>query len=87
MTNSLAIEEKTYGITSDGIEVDLYILKNISGMEISIITLRGIIISWTAKDKNDNYENIVLGYHTLSDYEINAPYFGTTAFFHGTSTF
>ena len=54
-------------------------------MEISIITLRGIIISWTAKDKNDNYENIVLGYHTLSDYEINAPYFGTTADFLGTS--
>jgi len=70
------IEKKAYGITSDGFDIDLFILKNKSGMEISIITLGGIITSWTAKDKNDNYENIVLNYDTLSDYEINAPYLG-----------
>ena len=76
LTPSFKIQKKLYGNTNEGVEVDLYILKNKNGMEISIITLGGIITSWTAKDKNDNYENIVLGYDTLSDYEINDPYLG-----------
>ena len=52
ITPSFKIEKKLYGTTTEGVEVDLYILKNKSGMEISIITLGGIITSWTAKDKN-----------------------------------
>jgi len=45
-------------------------------MEISIINYGGIITSWTAKDKNGNYEDIVLGFNELSEYEKDSPYFG-----------
>lgn len=65
-----------YGKTTDGQEVDIYTLKNAKGMELQVITYGGIITSWTAPDKEDNYQNVVLGYDNLEQYEASNPYFG-----------
>ncbi|MDN3667544.1 aldose epimerase family protein [Algibacter miyuki] len=70
------ISKEHFGKTTDSISVDKYILKNNLGMKISIITYGGIITSWTAPDKNGNYQDIVLGYETLENYEKETPYFG-----------
>lgn len=72
----VAIQKARYGITAEGLEVDEYVLSNQQGMKISIINYGGIITSWTAKDKNGDYKDIVLGYDSLSDYEKDSPYFG-----------
>ncbi|MAJ37382.1 MAG: galactose-1-epimerase [Flavobacteriaceae bacterium] len=72
----VTIEKKQFGITKEGQNVDQYLLKSKSGMQISIITYGGIITSWTAADKNGDYKDIVLGYNTLEEYEIETPYFG-----------
>lgn len=72
----LSIQKAHYGITAEGLEVDEYVLSNQQGMKISIINYGGIITSWTAKDKNGDYKDIVLGYDSLSDYEKDSPYFG-----------
>ena len=45
-------------------------------MEVRIINYGGIITSWTAADKNGDYKDIVLGYNTLAEYELENPYFG-----------
>ena len=74
--SKVTIEKSPYGITAEGIDVDKYKLSNRQGMEISIINYGGIITSWTAKDKNGVYEDIVLGYNELSEYEKETPYFG-----------
>ena len=72
----VTIEKSPFGTTVEGIEVDKYKLSNQQGMEISIINYGGIITSWTAKDNNGIYEDIVLGYNELSEYEKESPYFG-----------
>ena len=74
--SKVTIEKSPFGTTIEGIDVDKYKLSNRQGMEISIINYGGIITSWTAKDKNGVYEDIVLGYNVLSEYEKETPYFG-----------
>ena len=74
--SKVTIEKSPFGITVEGIDVNKYKLSNRQGMEISIINYGGIITSWTAKDKNGIYEDIVLGYNELSEYEKETPYFG-----------
>lgn len=70
------ISSTAFGQTTDGTAVEKYSLKNSQGMEVDVITYGGIITKWTAPDKNGNYENIVLGYDNVAQYEENNPYFG-----------
>jgi aldose 1-epimerase len=51
-------------------------MKNINGMKVGIITFGGIITFINTKDKNNVYEDIVLGYDNLAQYENSNPYFG-----------
>ncbi len=74
--NLVTISKEAFGTTTDSIEVEKYTLKNEKGMEVSIITYGGIITHWTAPDKNNTYQDIVLGYNTLAEYEESNPYFG-----------
>ena len=74
--SKVTIEKSLFGTTVEGIDVIKYKLSNRQGMEISIINYGGIITSWTAKDKNGVYEDVVLGYNELSEYEKETPYFG-----------
>ena len=74
--SKVTIQKTPFGATVEGIHVNKYKLSNRQGMEISIINYGGIITSWTAKDKNGVYEDIVLGYNELSKYEKETPYFG-----------
>ncbi len=74
--NLVTISKEAYGTTADSIAVDKYTLKNSKGMEIDIITYGGIITKWTAPDKNNTYQDVVLGYNTLAEYEKATPYFG-----------
>ena len=72
----LKIDKTQFGKTMDGTYVNQYILSNNKGMEVRIINYGGIITSWTAADKNGDYKDIVLGYNTLAEYELENPYFG-----------
>lgn len=75
-TPLMKFEKSHFGTTAQGDDVEQYILINEKGMKIAIINYGGIITSWTARDKNGRYEDIVLGYNTLEEYENQAPYFG-----------
>ena len=72
----VSIEKKAFGKTKEGLNVDQYILKNRNGMEISTINYGGIITSLKTKDRDGNYQDIVLGFDNLSEYESESPYFG-----------
>ncbi|KAA3631038.1 MAG: galactose mutarotase [Bacteroidetes bacterium] len=72
----VSFEKSAYGTTQEGEPVDMYSLKNAQGMQVDVITYGGIITSWTAPDKNGAYENVVLGYDSLSQYIAGNPYFG-----------
>ena len=72
----VTIKKQSFGKTMDGNEVHQYILKNKKGMEISVINYGGIITSWKAKDRDGIYQDIVLGFDNIYDYETKNPYFG-----------
>ena len=72
-----AITKAPFGKTKDGESVDIYTLRNRNGMETKITNYGGIVVSLTAPDVSNKYEDVVLGYNNLDDY-MNPPfpYFG-----------
>lgn len=74
--NLVTISKQVFGVTTDSIQVDSYILKNQKGMELEIITYGGIITSLKVPNKNNVSEDVVLGYDSLEAYTSNNPYFG-----------
>ena len=75
-TPRLSIRSKSWGKT-DGHDVRLYKLTNSNGMGVEIANYGGIVVSITAPDSNGEFENIVLGFDSLSHYvKQNSPYMG-----------
>lgn len=74
-TESLVVREP-FGEMPDGKNVTLYTLKNKNGLTMGVINYGGIIVSLKAPDKNGTFEDVVLGFDSLSDYIKNNPYFG-----------
>jgi aldose 1-epimerase len=68
--------KKPFGKTPDGTPVELYTLRNSSGMEATIATYGGIVTSLKVPDKNGKFTDVVLGYDNLDGYLTNSPYFG-----------
>ncbi|MFC0272764.1 aldose epimerase family protein [Metabacillus herbersteinensis] len=60
----------------EGKTIDSFTLVNRNGIEISCINYGCTITKIIAPDRNRNYENIVLGYDTLDEYEKGTAYFG-----------
>lgn len=71
------IEKKIYGKLDDGTDVLLLTLKNKSGMKADIISYGATVVSLTAPDKNNKYDDIVLGYDNLAGYIKDDAYFGS----------
>ncbi|WP_291101579.1 MULTISPECIES: aldose epimerase family protein [unclassified Flavobacterium] len=73
----LSIHSKLWGIT-DGKDVRLYTLTNSKGMVVEITNYGGIVVSIVAPDRKGKFENVVLGFDNLIQYEKqNSPYMGT----------
>lgn len=62
----------------NGVQTQLYILQNKSGIEVTLSNYGQRLVSLMAPDRNDKMEDIVLGYSTLKDYQTNSGYFGAT---------
>ena len=75
-TQKASIEKSSFGTTKDGVALDLFTLKNAAGMTVRITNFGGTIVSWTAPDKNGKYEDITLGFDSISGYEKGSPFFG-----------
>lgn len=75
-TKKSIIEKDQFGITKDGQQVDRYTLTNARGMRVQVITYGGIITSLEVPDREGHFQDVVLGYDNLSDYEENNPFFG-----------
>lgn len=62
------IEKSLYGKLPDGREVYQFTLKNHSGMKVNIINYGAIVTSIIVPDKNGKFEDVTLGYDSLSGY-------------------
>lgn len=73
---SSSITKASFGKTAEGAPVDLYTLKNASGMEVAIATFGGRIVSLKAPGRNGQFTDVVLGFDNMEGYLGEHPYFG-----------
>ena len=74
------ISKEPFG-TKEGIQVDLYTLRNAKGLEARIINYGGIVVSLKVADRNGQFGDVVLGFDNLDgylspDFIKSNPYFG-----------
>ena len=75
----MKISKESFGKAYNGIDVYLYKIKNSNGMEVHISNYGASVISIFTPDKNNNFEDIVLGFDSLDGYQSKKnPYFGAT---------
>src|SRR5437660_11873353 len=67
---------RPFGKTPDGQPVDLYVLTNISGAEVSITNYGGAVVSLKVPDRSGKLADVVLGYETADGYVNDKSYFG-----------
>jgi aldose 1-epimerase len=72
----LRVEKTDFGATADGRLVDQYTIRNGQGAEMTVLTYGGIIQSLKVPDRTGAYDDIVLGFDSVAEYEKSSPYFG-----------
>lgn len=72
----MQISESDFGKTSEGEAVTKYTITNSAGLEMSVINYGGIITSLKIPNKNGEYQDVVLGLDSVSQYETAGTYFG-----------
>jgi len=60
--------KSSFGKTPEGQAVDLYVLTNKNGMEVSISTYGGAVVSIKVPDRNGKIGDVVLGYDSVEGY-------------------
>jgi aldose 1-epimerase len=70
------VKKQAYGKMPDGTPVDVYALTNANGMEASLITYGGALVSLTAPDRHGAFADVVLGMETLDGYRAQTAWFG-----------
>ena len=64
----MSIEKSVFGKLPDGNAVELYTLKNSSGMTLAVMTYGCRIVKLMTPDKNGKFGNVVLGHDQCEDY-------------------
>lgn len=70
-----AVRTQSFG-TVDGKPVHLYTLTNSQGTKASISDYGGIVTHLWVPDRDNNLDDIVLGFDTVAEYQDHSPYFG-----------
>ena len=66
----------SFGTLPDGTALELFTLKNASGMEVSVTNYGGIITSLKVPDRSGKIDDVTLGYESIDGYLKSSPYFG-----------
>jgi len=69
------IQKHAFGL-ADGQAIDLYVLRNASGMEVSITNYGGAVVSLKVPDRTGKLADVVLGYDDVQGYVTDKAYFG-----------
>ena len=65
-----------FGTAPDGTPVERFTFSNARGVEISVITFGGIIVSLRTPDRDGVMDDVVLGHDDVEGYLRSAQYFG-----------
>lgn len=72
----MAITQNEFGVTADGIPVQLFTLTNRNRITARITTYGGTLVSLDAPGRDGTPADVVLGFDTLDGYLAMHPYFG-----------
>jgi aldose 1-epimerase len=70
------MKKEVFGVCKDGRTASLYTIANKNGMTARISDFGGVIVSLLVPDKDGVMTDLVLGFDTLAEYEVNPPYLG-----------
>lgn len=70
------MSREPFGTLPDGTAVELFTLRNASGMEVKVTNYGGIITELKVPDREGKLDDITLGYNDLDGYLKSSPYFG-----------
>lgn len=76
MTTTNGVKKDDFKKEIDGKQVELFILKNNSGLEVSITSYGGRIVTLIVPDKDKKPTNVVLAYPTIDEFLTKKGYFG-----------
>ena len=65
-----------FGVTPEGTPVELFSLGNAEGVQLSVMSYGGAIVSLRVPDRHGNLDDIVLGFDSLDAYVGHSHYFG-----------
>lgn len=71
------LQKAEFGTTADGRIVDKYTIRNAHGAEMVVLTYGGIIQSLRMPDRTGAFDDVVMGFDSLAEYEKSSPYFGS----------
>ncbi|EDY80940.1 Aldose 1-epimerase subfamily [Verrucomicrobiia bacterium DG1235] len=73
-----SIAATPFGTTSAGDKVTLLSLENAKGMKVAIIDYGATVVSLHDPDKNSKFDDVVIGYDNMPDYQERSHNFGST---------
>lgn len=62
------IQKENFQLILDGKQIDLYILSNANGLKLSVTNYGARVVEFWVPDKNNHFEDIVLGYNSIEKY-------------------
>lgn len=74
----MKVSKSDFGKTSDGKQVDLYTCVNAHGLTMKVMTWGAIVVEMQVPDREAKFENVTLGFDSLTGYLGDHPYFGAT---------
>ena len=74
----MKVETRVFGKTPKGEEITLYSISNDKGMRAEVINYGAILVNLFVPDKKGELVDVVLGFDTLEQYEVNPSFFGAT---------
>ncbi len=73
----MGITTKSFGKTTKGEEATLYTLENKNGMKAVFSDFGAVLVQLWVPDKDGKLADVVLGFDTLQEYEVNPTFFGS----------
>lgn len=70
--------KKKFGDSKTGETISLYSFENAKNMKMVVTDFGAVLTQLWVPDKEGNLKDVVLGFDTLSEYEVNPTYFGST---------
>jgi len=74
--NDLFFSKESFGETNEGEHVNIYTLTNLQGAQARITNYGAIVQSLLIPDRDNNFEDVVLGFETLEEYIEDDSFFG-----------